>query len=54
MRTFLTVLVKSPFVAAQIAIYVYMSVFGVRAIFQIFSNHYFQWIYALGILYNLG
>ena len=54
MKTFLTVLVKSPFVAVQIAIYVYMTLFGIGAIFQIFSNHYFQWIYAMGILYNLG
>ena len=33
MKKFLTVIVKSPYVATQLVIYIYMTIFGIRAIF---------------------
>ena len=52
-KTFFSAL-TSPTIIVQLAIYIYMTVFGMKAIFQIFSNSYIEWTYALGILYNLG
>ena len=52
-KSFLAAL-ASPSIIIQLAIYIYMTVFGMRAVFQIFSNQYIEWTYALGMLYNLG
>ena len=54
MKKFMRVFIRSPVVAIQLAIYLYMTWFGIRAIFQIFSNKYIEWIYTVGLIYNLG
>ena len=38
MKKFMRVFIRSPVVAIQLAIYLYMTWFGIRAIFQIFSK----------------
>ena len=45
--------IGSPLVAIQLAVFIYMTIFSVQACFQVFENVYVQWFYAVGIVYNL-
>ncbi len=47
------VLLGSPFVFLQIALFIYMAIFGIRAIFQVIDAPFLQWCYTLSILYTL-
>lgn len=47
------VLIGSPLVLVQIALLIYMAIFGIKACFQVFGSSLVQWTYSFGILYTL-
>jgi len=46
-------LIGSPLVVIQLAVFIYMTFFGIKACFQVFQNDYLRWTYVVGIFYTL-
>ena len=45
-----SLLYGSPMVVIQFALFIYMTVFGLMAVFQSFDNVALQWIYAISLI----
>ena len=40
----------SPMIVIQVALFTYMTIYGIKATFQGFSNNFLSWTYAIGIV----
>ena len=52
-KTIKSMLIGSPMVVIQLALFIYMTVYGIQATFRVFSSPFLQWSYAIYIVYVL-